>query len=93
MHGGCKCGLGDYGARTVVLCTDGDRVVHGVPVRVCLRLDKYSQMRKINPVAKAMLQSRRRTTVVPDKKKYNRKKDRDNANKSRKNEINEAQDS
>ena len=93
MYGGCKCGLGDYRARTAVLCTDGDRVIHSFPVWVFLRLDKYSQMRKINPVAKAMLQSRRRTTVVPDKKKYNRKKDRDNANKSRKNEINEAQDS
>ena len=31
---------------------------------------------KINPVAQAMLQSRRRTQVVPDKKKYNRKKDK-----------------
>ena len=31
-------------------------------------------IRKINPVAKAMLESRRRTQVVPSKKKYNRKK-------------------
>lgn len=93
MHGGCKCWLGDYCARIAILCANGDRVVYSVPVWVFLRLDKYSQMRKINPVAKAMLHSRRRTTVVPDKKKYNRKKDRDNANKSRKNEVNEAQDS
>lgn len=36
-------------------------------------------MTKINPVAKALLQSRRRTQVVPDKKKYNRKKEKSNA--------------
>ena len=36
-------------------------------------------MTKINPVAKALLQSRRRTQVVPDKKKYNRKKEKGNA--------------
>jgi len=47
-------------------------------------------VRKVNPVAKALLQSRRRTQVVPDKKKYNRKKDKDNANKNRKDESTEA---
>ena len=31
----------------------------------------------VNPVAKAMMQSRRRTQVVPNKKKYNRKRDKD----------------
>ena len=37
----------------------------------------------INPVAKALLQSnRKRSQVVPDKKKYNRKKEQDRANKT-----------
>mgnify|MGYP003317347347 FL=1 len=37
----------------------------------------------INPVAKALLQgNRRRSQVVPDKKKYNRKKEQDRANKT-----------
>jgi len=40
----------------------------------------------INPVAKNMLQRRRATQLVPDKTKYNRKKDKDNANKSNTNE-------
>lgn len=31
---------------------------------------------RVNPVAKAMMQSRRRTQVVPNKKKYNRKRDK-----------------
>lgn len=31
---------------------------------------------RVNPVAKAMMQSRRRTSVVPNKKKYNRKRDK-----------------
>lgn len=38
-----------------------------------------TMVRRINPVAKALLQSRRRTQVVPDKKKYNRKKEKGNA--------------
>ena len=41
---------------------------------------------KINPVAKALAQSRRRTSIVPDKTKYNRKKDKQDANQ---NHINE----
>ena len=42
-------------------------------------------MRKINPIAKSLLQThRRRSAVVPDKTKYNRKKDKDNANQARK---------
>ena len=46
-------------------------------------------IRRINPIAKVMAESRRRTStkVVPDKKKYNRKKDKDYANKAGKNEI------
>lgn len=41
----------------------------------------------INPVAKALLQTnRRRQQVVPDKTKYNRKKDKQNANQDRSNE-------
>jgi 3-methyladenine DNA glycosylase AlkC len=48
-------------------------------------------IRRINPVAKAVAMSRRKTStqVIPDKKKYNRKKDKDNANQTRKNEITE----
>ena len=39
----------------------------------------------INPVAKALLQTdRRRAQIVPDKKKYNRKKEQDRENKARK---------
>ena len=90
MLGNSKCGLGNYRARNVTLCANGNGAVHGVYVWFLVRLDKYSEMRKINPVAKAMLQSRRRTTVVPDKKKYNRKKDKDNANKNRKDENTQA---
>jgi len=41
----------------------------------------------VNPVAKTMLQRRRAAQVVPDKTKYNRKKDKDNANKSGKDEA------
>ena len=40
----------------------------------------------VNPVARAMAQSRRRTQTVPDKTKYNRKKDKADANKNRSNE-------
>lgn len=45
------------------------------------------RIKPINPVAKAMAQSRRRTQIVPDKTKYNRKKDKHNANKTGKNEV------
>jgi len=42
---------------------------------------------RINPIAKAMLQTnRRRSQVVPDKTKYNRKKEKDLANQNRSNE-------
>jgi hypothetical protein len=40
----------------------------------------------VNPVARALAQNRRRTQAVPDKTKYNRKKDKDNANQNRSNE-------
>jgi hypothetical protein len=41
----------------------------------------------VNPVAKSLLQTnRRRSQVVPDKTKYNRKKDKDNANQDRSHE-------
>ncbi len=44
----------------------------------------------VNPIAKALLQTnRRRSQVVPDKTKYNRKKDKHNANQSRSNEERE----
>ena len=33
-------------------------------------------LRRVNPVAKTLLQNRRRTQVVPNKKKYDRKKDK-----------------
>ena len=48
-------------------------------------------IKRINPVAKAIALSRRKTAtqVVPDKKKYNRKKDKDNANKIGKDESTE----
>ncbi len=46
-------------------------------------------IKRINPVAKIMAHNRRRTATqtVPNKKKYNRKKDKYNANKARENEI------
>jgi len=45
-------------------------------------------IRRINPVAKALAMSRRKTStqVVPDKKKYNRKKDKQDANQARQHE-------
>ena len=43
-------------------------------------------IRRVNPVARIMAQNRRRTAtqVVPNKKQYNRKKDKDRENKTRK---------
>jgi hypothetical protein len=43
----------------------------------------------VNPVARAVALSRRRSQAVPDKTKYNRKKDKDNANQNRSNEESE----
>jgi|TARA_R100001463_G_scaffold46633_1_gene95250 hypothetical protein len=40
------------------------------------------RIKPINPVAKAVAQSRRRASVVPDKTKYNRKKDKHDANQA-----------
>jgi hypothetical protein len=48
--------------------------------------DLTMTIKPVNPVAKAMAQNRRRQQVVPDKKKYNRKKDKDYADTIRKNE-------
>ena len=39
-------------------------------------LTMADRISRVNPVAKAMMQSRRRTQVVPNKKKYNRKRDK-----------------
>lgn len=35
-------------------------------------------IKRVNPIARVMLQNRRRTQAVPNKKKYNRKKDKKN---------------
>jgi len=45
----------------------------------------------INPVAKAMALSRRRSQVVPNKKKYNRKKDGNNESKHQENAYQKGQ--
>jgi hypothetical protein len=45
------------------------------------------RIKPINPVAKAVAQSRRRSIVVPDKTKYNRKKEKANADKAGKDEV------
>ena len=43
---------------------------------------------RVNPIAKALLAAnRRRSQVVPDKTKYNRKKEKDDASKNREDEI------
>ena len=44
------------------------------------------RIKPINPVAKAVAQSRRRASVVPDKTKYNRKKDKQDENQAGKHE-------
>jgi len=38
------------------------------------------KIKRVNPVAKAVAVSRRRTQVVPDKTKYNRNKDKEQTN-------------
>jgi len=44
----------------------------------------------VNPIARALLQTnRRRPQAVPDKTKYNRKKEKDLANQTRSNEEHE----
>lgn len=44
---------------------------------------------RINPVARALLQSRRKTAVVPDRKKYNKKKERQDAKRERRSTVSE----
>ena len=44
-------------------------------------------IKKVNPVAKAMLESRRRTQVVPSKKTYNRKKETNYVGSVRENSV------
>jgi len=46
-------------------------------------------IRRINPVARALLQNRRRKSVVPDRKKYNRNKERQNEARERRNALSE----
>ena len=46
-------------------------------------------VRPVNPIAKAMAHNRRRQQTLPDKTKYNRKKDLNYADTIRKNESNE----
>jgi len=48
--------------------------------QVRCRTKEIHMIRKVNPIAKALLQSRKRTQVVPDKKKYNRKKHKEKFN-------------
>ena len=43
-------------------------------------------VRPVNPIAKAMAQNRRRQQIVPNKKRYDRKKDKDYADTIRENE-------
>tara|TARA_R100001594_G_scaffold67712_2_gene102004 strand:- start:1761 stop:1916 length:156 start_codon:yes stop_codon:yes gene_type:complete len=42
-------------------------------------------IRKVNPIAKAMMEARRRAHVIPSKKKYNRKKEKNYAESIREN--------
>ena len=44
------------------------------------------RIKPINPVAKAVAQSRRRAAIVPDKTKYNRKKAKEQINAETKND-------
>jgi hypothetical protein len=46
-------------------------------------------IKKVNPVAKAMLESRRRTQVVQSKKTYNRKKEKNYVDSVRENTLKE----
>ena len=60
-----------------------------MPVQNVIAHGQSRMIRRINPGARIMAQNRRRTATqtVPNKKKYNRKKDKYNANKARENEI------
>jgi hypothetical protein len=48
-----------------------------------------TKVTRINPIARTLLQNRRRQQYVPDKTKYNRKKEKDLANQNRSNEEHE----
>jgi hypothetical protein len=48
-----------------------------------------TKVTRINPIARTLLQNRRRQQYVPDKTKYNRKKEKDLANQTRSNEEHE----
>lgn len=37
-------------------------------------MEKKLEIRRINPIARSMLQNRRAKQVIPNKKRYNRKK-------------------
>lgn len=37
-------------------------------------MEKKFEIRRINPIARSMLQNRRAKQVIPNKKRYNRKK-------------------
>ena len=54
-------------------------------------VDMIHRSNIINPVAKAMALSRRRSQVVPNKKKYNRKKDGNNESKHQENAYQKGQ--
>jgi len=47
-----------------------------------VRLQNVRKLTRINPVAKALALSRRRASVVPDKTKYNRKRDKKDVEKN-----------
>jgi hypothetical protein len=47
-----------------------------------VRLQNVRKINRINPVAKALALSRRRASVVPDKTKYNRKRDKKDVEKN-----------
>jgi len=57
-----------------------------MPVQSVIAHGQNKMIRRINPVARIMAQNRRRTATqtVPNKKQYNRKKEQDRENKTRK---------
>lgn len=59
-----------------------------MPVQSVIAHGKNKMIKRINPVAKAIALSRRKTAtqVVPDKKKYNRKKAKEQFNAEQKND-------
>ena len=65
--------------------------IAGLYARIGMQKSVYPEelfnVGKINPVARAMFQSRRRTQSVPDKKKYDRKRDKKNVEKNIKKRV------